>query len=136
MYEVCTGLAFSPTGFLVHVFPTKIQLIKTKRNSGSGHISLHRETIVLEEGVTAFYNNMCTLIQRLVEMVVLQLTSGAQVTEMLITAMRLRGVKPTLDTHRTGVQVCDGCFSLPHFANASVLLQGHGCSQRLPPWET
>ena len=77
MYEICSGLAFTPMGCLLYVDPTGIDLIIAKWNNAEGVINLTRETVIIESGGDIFCRKMCRLVERIVEMLVAQLTTGA-----------------------------------------------------------
>ena len=107
------GLAFAPQGYIVHVFPDKVDIISTCRDVNDMTIKCEAESINMQRDDQNLATQFDTLTARLVEILVKQLITTATTANSSFAEKRNLGLKYHSDARMRHSQACVNCFHCP-----------------------
>ena len=107
------GLAFAPQGYIVHVFPDKVDLISTCRDVNDMTIKCEAECINMQRDDQNLATQFDTLTARLVEILVKQLMTTATTANLSFAEKRNLGLKYHSDARMRHGRACVNCFHCP-----------------------
>ena len=104
------GLAFAPQGYIVHVFPDKVDVISTFRDVNDMTIKCEAEHINMQRDDQNLATQFDTLTDRLVEILVKQLMTTATTANLSFAQKRILGLKYHSDASMRHGPACLNCF--------------------------
>ena len=107
------GLAFAPQGYIVHVFPDKVDVISTFRDVNDMTIKCEAERINMETDDQSLATQFDTLTDRLVKILVKQLMTTATTANLTFAQKRILGLKYHSDASMRHGLACLNCFHCP-----------------------
>ena len=107
------GLAFAPQGYIVHVFPDKVDVISTFRDVNDMTIKCEAEHINMQRDDQCLATQFDTLTDRLVEILVKQLLTTVTTANLSFAQKRSLGLKYHSDASMRHGPVCPNCFHCP-----------------------
>ena len=108
------GLAFAPQGYIVHVFPDKVDVISTCRDVNDMTIKCEAERINMQRDDQNLATQFDTLTARLVEILVKQLMTTATTANLSFFAQKQNlGLKYHSDARMQHGRACVNCFHCP-----------------------
>ena len=109
---VC-GLAFALQGYIVHVFPDKVDIISTCRDVNDMTIKCEAEHINMQRDDQNLATQFNTLTAQLVEILVKQLMTTATTANLSFAEKRNLGLKYHSDARMGHGRACVNCFHCP-----------------------
>ena len=107
------GLAFAPQGYIVHVFPDKVDVISTCRDVSDMTIKCEAERINMQRDDQNLATQFDTLTARLVEILVKQLMTTVTTANLSFAQKRILGLKYHSDASMQHGVACLNCFHCP-----------------------
>ena len=107
------GLAFAPQGYIVHVFPDKVDVISTFRDVNDMTIKCEAERINMQRDDQNLATQFDTLTDRLVEILVKQLMTTVTTANLSFAQKRILGLKYHSDASMRHGPACLNCFHCP-----------------------
>ena len=108
------GLAFAPQGYIVHVFPDKVDVISTFRDVNDMTIKCEAERINMQRDDQRLATQFDTLTDRLVEILVKQLLTTATTANLSFAQKQSLGLKYHSDASMRHGPACPKLFPLPN----------------------
>ena len=128
------GLAFAPQGYIVHVFPDKVDVISTFRDVNDMTIKCEAERINMQRDDQNLATQFDTLTARLVEILVKQLMTTATTANLSFAQKRNLGLKYHSDARMRHGRACINCFHCPTLN--SVRAANQDAAVIVTPYET
>ena len=128
------GLAFAPQGYIVHVFPDKVDVISTFRDVNDMTIKCEAEHINMQRDDQCLATQFDTLTDRLVEILVRQLLTTATTANLSFAQKRILGLKYHSDALMRHGPACLNCFHCPTLH--SVRAANQDAAVLATPYET
>ena len=110
---IACGLAFAPQGYIIHVFPDKVDVISTFRDVNDMTIKCEAERINMQRDDQRLATQFDTLTDRLVEILVKQLLTTATTANLSFAQKRILGLKYHSDALMQHGPACLNCFHCP-----------------------
>ena len=107
------GLAFAPQGYIIHVFPDKVDVISTFRDVNDMTIKCEAERINMQRDDQCLATQFDTLTDRLVEILVKQLLTTVTTAKLSFAQKRSLGLKYHSDASMQHSPACPNCFHCP-----------------------
>ena len=107
------GLAFAPQGYIVHVFPDKVDVISTFRDVNDMTIKSEAERINMQRDDQCLATQFDTLTDRLVQILVRQLLTTATTANLSFAQKRILCLKYHSDASMRHGAACLNCFHCP-----------------------
>ena len=107
------GLAFAPQGYIVHVFPDKVDVISTFRDVNDMTIKCEAERINMQRDDQNLATQFDTLTDRSVEILVKQLMTTATTANLSFAQKQILGLKYHSDASMRHGPACLNCFRCP-----------------------
>ena len=107
------GLAFAPQGYIVHVFPDKVDVISTFRDVNDMTIKCEAERINMQRDDQRLATQFDTLTDRIVQILVRQLLTTATTANLSFAQKRNLGLKYHSDASMQHGPACLNCFHCP-----------------------
>ena len=107
------GLAFAPQGYIVHVFPDKVDVISTFRDINDMTIKCEAECINMQRDDQNLAAQFDTLTDRLVEILIKQLMTTATTANLSFAQKQSLGLKYHSDALMRQGPSCLNCFHCP-----------------------
>ena len=117
------GLAFALQGYIIHVFPGKVDVISTCRDVNDMTIKCEAECINLQRDDQNLATQFDTLTVRLVEILVKQLMTTATTANLSFAEKRNLGLKYHSDAKMRHGRVCLNCFHCQTLNNVRAVNQ-------------
>ena len=128
------GLAFVPQGYIVHVFPDKVDVILTCRDVNDMTIKCEAERINMQRDDQTLATQFDTLTDRLVEILVKQLMTTVTTANLSFAQKRILGLKYHSDASMRHGPACLNCFHCPTLH--SVTATNQDAAVLATPYET
>ena len=128
------GLAFAPQGYIIHVFPDKVEVISTFRNVNDMTIKCEAESINMQTDDQSLATQFDTLTDRLVKILVKQLMTTATTANLSFAQKRILGLKYHSDASMRHGPACPNCFHCPTLH--SVMATNQDAAVLATPYET
>ena len=117
------GLAFAPQGYIVHVFPDKVDVISTCRDVNDMTIKCEAERINMQRDDQNLATQFDTLTARLVEILVKQLMTTATTANLSFAEKQNLGLKYHSDAKMRHGRACVNCFHCQTLNNVRAVNQ-------------
>ena len=117
------GLAFALQGYIVHVFPDKVDVISTFRDVNDMTIKCEAEQINMQRDDERLATQFDTLTDQLVEILVKQLLTTATTANLSFAQKRILGLKYHSDASMRHGPACLNCFHCPTLNGVRTLNQ-------------
>ena len=128
------GLAFAPQGYIVHVFPDKVDVISTFQDVNDKTIKCEAECINMQRDDQLLATQFDTLTDRLVEILVKQLLTTATTANLSFAQKQVLGLKYHSDASMRHGPACLNCFHCPTLN--SVRATNQDAAVLATPYET
>ena len=128
------GLAFAPQGYIVHVFPDKVEVISTFQNVNDMTIKCEAESINMQTDDQSLATQFDTLTDRLVKILVKQLMTTATTANLSFAQKRILGLKYHSDASMRHGLACPNCFHCPTLH--SVMATNQDAAVLATPYKT
>ena len=128
------GLAFAPQGYIVHVFPDKVDVISTFRDVNDMTIKCEAESINMQRDDQSLATQFDTLTDQLVKILVKQLMTTATTAYLSFAQKRILGLKYHSDASMRHSPACLNCFHCPTLH--SVTATNQDAAVLATPYET
>ena len=128
------GLAFAPQGYIVHVFPDKVDVISTFRDVSDMTIKCEAESINMQRDDRSLATQFDTLTDRLVKILVKQLMTTATTANLSFAQKQILGLKYHSDASMRHGPACLNCFHCPTLH--SVTATNQDAAVLATPYET
>ena len=128
------GLAFALQGYIVHVFPDKVDVISTFRDVNDMTIKCEAEGINMQRDDQNLATQFDTLTDQLVEILVKQLMTTVTTANLSFAQKRILGLKYHSDASMRHGPACLNCFHCPTLNSVRAVNQDAGVMAT--PYET
>ena len=128
------GLAFAPQGYIIHVFPDKVDVISTFRDVNDMTIKCEAERINMQRDDQNLATQFDTLTDRLVEILVKQLMTTATTANLSFAQKQNLDLKYHSDASMRHGPACLNCFHCPTLN--SVRATNQDAAVLATPYET
>ena len=128
------GLAFAPQGYIVHVFPHKVDVISTFWDVNDMTIKCEAERINMQRDDQNLATQFDTLTDRLVEILVKQLMTTVTTANLSFAQKQILGLKYHSDAKMRHGLACLNCFHCPTLN--SVRAANQDAAVLATPYET
>ena len=132
--ELTCALAFVPQGHIVHVFPQRIDIVSASQNCNDMTIDCLAEHINIQKHDNNLLTQFDTLTSRLVEILVTQLMTTANIATMSFAEQQQLGLKYYSDATTPHGRACRNCYHCNGLNNIRTLNLMPGVA--VAPYET
>ena len=108
--KISSALAFAPQGYIVHVFPERVDLVSAYRDHTDMTIKCEAEQINLQKKDQNLVTAFDTFTSRLVQILVKQLMTMASITTMSFDEKRQLGLNYHSNAKKCYGPACRNCF--------------------------
>ena len=115
--EIASALAFALQGYIVHVFPERVDLVSAYRDHTDMTIKCEAEQINIQKNDQNLVAAFDTLTSRLVQILVKQMMRTASITTMSFDEKRQLGLNYHSDAKKRYRPACRNCFHCDHVNN-------------------
>ena len=117
------GLAFVPQGYIIHVFPDRVDVVSTSQNLNDMMIKCEAERINMQRDDQNLVTQFDTLTAQLVRILVKQLMTTASTATLSFAEKRRLGLKYYSNAKMQHGQACQNCFHCQNLNNVRALNQ-------------